>query len=594
MNRIAVVRPVFLPINDSSYYSELTHLKRYEAFVFSNKQKNLKAFPYKNVVITPDHNKLEQMLRDNFFKLIHAQDVQSGINLLKIKRKWKIPLLTSFQHSDSIETLSIEKKKLTELFSVGDYFTVPYLFMKDELIRHGCPANKITVLYSGVDLNHYTNKERTLPSNGLITLTYAGNLNDRSGVEMLIKAFQKVNQSNSKTRLTIIGDGKAKKRLMRLTKELGLNNKIYFKSSRSDKEVVKQLEKSHIYCEPTIKDRGRNRDRMTNMLKAAMACGTPVISTVLPGVSDLIEDNRTGHLINVNNVDAWANKILTAISLGASWKLLSNRARAKIEADYNLTVQANMLEQLYDKVIRIHEQKEQRQPFFSVIIPTHNRERFIKRAINSVLKQTCQDFELIIVDDGSRDQTKNVVSTFGNRIRYVYQEQQGPSSARNTGIQLARGKYIAFLDSDDQFVPEKLDKNKKILEADPNTLFLYSWYYESRKGRKIRLIDNLKHYEDIRRFRKKLYKRAFTIRTSTVVIHNSCFEKVGLFNSKYRYSQDWDMWLRLSCYYKGYCQKTPLSVYRRHPRPKISSGKNHLEIRKNAKKLFAKEGVKFS
>jgi len=257
-----------------------------------------------------------------------------------------------------------------------------------------------------------------------------------------------------------------------------------------------------------------------------------------------------------------------------------------------LSTQADKLEQLFDIVIEKQKNKalsKNDRPFFSVIIPTYNRERFIKRAIKSVLNQTCKDYEIIVVDDGSKDRTKKMVSSFGSRVRYVYQKNQGPSTARNTGIQEARGEYIAFLDSDDQFLPRKLEKNKKFLEENQDALFLYSWYYSIKKGKQRRAIKT-KSYSNLKKFRNRLYNRKMMIRTSTVVIHHSCFNKVGLFNPAYRYSQDWDMWLRLACHYKGYCQKEMLAIYRRHKRKKISGGKRHKEIRKHAIKLYKREG----
>ncbi|MEF2247768.1 glycosyltransferase family 2 protein [Paenibacillus sp. IITD108] len=254
-----------------------------------------------------------------------------------------------------------------------------------------------------------------------------------------------------------------------------------------------------------------------------------------------------------------------------------------------MSTQAEKLEQLSNDVTDKRTQNINEMPFFSVIIPTYNRQRFIKRAIMSVLKQTCKDYEIIVVDDGSRDRTKQIVSLFRAQVRYVYQKNQGPSAARNTGIRLAKGKYIAFLDSDDRFLPRKLEKNKQFLEANQEAMFLYSWYYEARRGRK-RRVKKVKSYNDMHKLRNRLYKRSMMIRTSTVVVHHSCFNKIGLFNPSYRYSQDWDMWLRLACHYKGYCQKKYLAVYRRHRRKRIPGSKRHSQIRKNANKIFKWEG----
>ena len=97
-------------------------------------------------------------------------------------------------------------------------------------------------------------------------------------------------------------------------------------------------------------------------------------------------------------------------------------------------------------------------PFFSIILPTYNRASFLKRSIGSVLAQTFADWELIVMDDGSRDQTKEVVTSFKDpRIRYFYQENRERSAARNNGIARAKGEYICFLDSDDAFMADHLE-----------------------------------------------------------------------------------------------------------------------------------------
>lgn len=103
-------------------------------------------------------------------------------------------------------------------------------------------------------------------------------------------------------------------------------------------------------------------------------------------------------------------------------------------------------------------------PRVSVIIPTYNRQTYVSRAIDSVLSQTYRDFEVIVVDDGSVDNTKEVATAYGDAIRYVYQPNQGPGAARNLGIRSATGAYLAFLDSDDVWLPSKLAVQVELLE----------------------------------------------------------------------------------------------------------------------------------
>src|SRR3989338_101944 len=114
----------------------------------------------------------------------------------------------------------------------------------------------------------------------------------------------------------------------------------------------------------------------------------------------------------------------------------------------------------------------------SVIIPTYRRAAFLKRAIQSVLHQTHRDLELIVVENGQSREGKAVVNTFqqkDSRLRYVYQQQPDPTTARNVGLAHARGKYIAFLDNDDEWLPRKLERQVAVLDRDPALALVACW-----------------------------------------------------------------------------------------------------------------------
>jgi glycosyltransferase involved in cell wall biosynthesis len=118
----------------------------------------------------------------------------------------------------------------------------------------------------------------------------------------------------------------------------------------------------------------------------------------------------------------------------------------------------------------------QKLPFFSVIITTYNRSALLVRALNSLISQTENDWEAIIIDDGSTDDTARRIAPFlklEKNIHYAWQKSQGASNAKNTGVHLARGKYITFLDSDDEYYPCHLHSRRRILEAHPGVEFLY-------------------------------------------------------------------------------------------------------------------------
>lgn len=127
-------------------------------------------------------------------------------------------------------------------------------------------------------------------------------------------------------------------------------------------------------------------------------------------------------------------------------------------------------------------------PFFSVVIPAYNRANFLTRTIHSVLKQTETDFELLLVDDGSTDQTKELITALSEkdaRIRYIHQENAERGAARNNGIRLAKGEWIVFLDSDDEFLEDHLSTLKKHILQDPSIQLIASRYTICEHGKNI-------------------------------------------------------------------------------------------------------------
>jgi glycosyltransferase involved in cell wall biosynthesis len=197
----------------------------------------------------------------------------------------------------------------------------------------------------------------------------------------------------------------------------------------------------------------------------------------------------------------------------------------------------------------------------SVIIPTYNSEDYINEAIKSVLSQTYKNYEIIIVDDGSSDNTATLLKKYQGRLKYFYQNNQGSAAARNLGLNNSSGEFIAFLDSDDVWFPEKLEKQVRIMKENPRLAFVFAAaYMVNESGEIVKCWDNKN--EPTMDF-KRLYEKNF-ICTSTVLLRRYCLERIGNFDENLKMSQDWDLWLRLAkkFEFKFICQ--PLINYRMH------------------------------
>lgn len=202
---------------------------------------------------------------------------------------------------------------------------------------------------------------------------------------------------------------------------------------------------------------------------------------------------------------------------------------------------------------------ESRNPRVSVVVPAYNSVDYTVETVESVLAQTYRDFELIVVDDGSIDDTRVVLSSYGDRLQYIYKENGGACSARNVGIRHARGEYIACLDCDDLWLPEKLEYSLSVLETDPQMGFVFTPCYTiDSEGNPVGKV----HFPfDLQQAYVNLLMENFVM-APTVLMRRACLEEVGLFDENIFIPADWDLWLRLAYRFQvGYVDR-PLSKYR--------------------------------
>jgi glycosyltransferase involved in cell wall biosynthesis len=214
-------------------------------------------------------------------------------------------------------------------------------------------------------------------------------------------------------------------------------------------------------------------------------------------------------------------------------------------------------------------------PTVSVIIPAYNQGEYLQEAIQSVLVQTLNDFELVVVDDGSTDETCFIVKRFSDdRLHYIYQENQGLSAARNTGIKATKGRYLTFLDSDDMFQPEKLRLLVEELETNKNIGLVAGQAVPiDQDGNSIGRIFNKPVPVDVRHL-----LLTNPLHVGSVLLRRSWQEKVGFFDEALRSYEDWDMWLRLvrSGCRMGWVDR-PVSFYRFHPDQMVRNSRQMTE-----------------
>ena len=197
-------------------------------------------------------------------------------------------------------------------------------------------------------------------------------------------------------------------------------------------------------------------------------------------------------------------------------------------------------------------------PIVSVVIPTYNRAGSLCRAIDSVLAQSFRDFELIVVDDGSTDATLRKLDSYGKAITLIRLEHDGtPGRARNAGVAAARGQYLAFLDSDDLWLPEKLERQLPFMEK--GALLCHTRERWLRGGREVSQAGQ-KHRRHGDIFEDALVK--CIIGPSTVVMEKSLFDTAGGFREDLRVAEDYELWLRLCFDFPVAYLDEPLTIKR--------------------------------
>ena len=229
-------------------------------------------------------------------------------------------------------------------------------------------------------------------------------------------------------------------------------------------------------------------------------------------------------------------------------------------------------------------------PKVSVILTTYNgaSRGYLSTAIESVLNQSFEDFELFIIDDGSSDHTAEECKQYlGNgKVTYIFQDNKGLAGARNTGIEMSSGEYICFLDDDDLWKPEKLQRQLEFtrnqLSGVDNWGLIFTWLelIDEREN----VVSYRGHHQEGWIYRDLLFENTIDA-PSSVLIRREVFDKIGFFDEYFQCCEDWDMWLRISKEYQIFPVKEYLVKYREHP---TSMSVDHERILRYAKAVLEK------
>src|SRR5438105_2939631 len=211
-------------------------------------------------------------------------------------------------------------------------------------------------------------------------------------------------------------------------------------------------------------------------------------------------------------------------------------------------------------------------PAVSVILPVYNGEQYLRFAIESVLDQTLRDFELLVIDDGSKDSTPEIARVSDPRVRYVRQENTGVAGAFNHGLRLSRGRYISWLSHDDVFLPEKLERQVAALERLAGPAVCYTDAEMINSAGEVVAECRVPEYGRGEVLRHVLTAAPIALASYSICYDRRCVEEVGFYSERWRYTQDAEMLARLARRFPLVRVPEPLVRVREHEDRGVRSG----------------------
>jgi len=359
MKTVAVIVDRFLLDIRTYIYEEITAIKKYHVLVLTKKRENKDLYPYKNVYVCKNTinptKELAEIIKKNNVKLIHVKFGTSALQYLELKKLTGVPLVVSFHGYDASGVLNnpvVLKKYKNKLFRKADHIIAVSQKLKNNLVKTGCPESKITVLWSGIDLEKFYYKPRKINRNEPVKILSIARLTSGKGLTYLIKAFAKVVKVRPNTELLIIGEGTLKSKLNKQISDLNLKHKIKIKDFVPHYKVPEIMHRHHIFCLPSVKKSDGTEEGTPNVLKEAQATGMPVVATYHSGIPHIITDGKNGFLVKEKNVKQLADRLIYLIDHPEIWPDMGQYGRTHMEKNFDKFKQAKKLEKIYAKLMK--------------------------------------------------------------------------------------------------------------------------------------------------------------------------------------------------------------------------------------------------
>jgi glycosyltransferase involved in cell wall biosynthesis len=435
--------------------------------------------------------------------------------------------------------------------------------VRGNLIRDGIEANRLFVVPNGYDPSVFYQRTVARSSQRII---FAGALVPDKNPLMIIEAFIKLLPLFPDAELHICGAASlwgAQEYIDRdaVTK---LSSNIFFHGVLSQEELARQYSQAAICVIPS------KYESFSLVSLEAQACGCVPLVANVGGVPETLIPGITGFIYEPNDVDTLEKALLLLLKDTQKLKAASKNARSFVANTFSWDKTAEKYEKIFydllDKNIcsdtdAPEQQRKEHEPIVSVVIPCYNYARYLSEAVTSVLRQTLQDFEIIIVNDGSIDNSleiaeKLIADNPDHSIRLINQKNSGqPAISRNNGIRVSRGRYIICLDADDMITPTMLQECLHVLESNPEIAIAYTnrLDFDGVEG-----VVQAGEYD----FSRLIHANHISY---CALYRREVWERVGGYRENVKGVEDWDFWIAAGALgFYGKRIPLPLFKYRRH------------------------------
>jgi colanic acid/amylovoran biosynthesis glycosyltransferase len=402
----------FLAVTENWIYHQVVRASRYQPVVATEARENADQFPFEPIVLpheglayqlfcSPDGSGLarrdgarairrggrrnrvavplqllsrafEPVVRPCRPRVMHAHFGTEAVHLLRLRRRLGVPLVTTFYGYDasSVPRLPGWRQWYRQLFAVGDRFLVEGGAFRQRLLELGCPPEKATVQHLGVDLDELPFRPRRTVPGEPVRLLMAASFREKKGHEYAVRAFAEARRqmraespAHSSIELRLIGDGELKLRIEALVRDLGIGDQVVFLGAQPHGLFREELFNCHLFLSPSVTaaDGDTEGGAPVGIIEAS-ATGMPVVATKHADIPEVIRHGETGWLAPERDAAELAAHLVRLLKRPESWPAIGERGRQHIEAQYNLSTQAQRLEAIYDELPAPGERRGRLQP----------------------------------------------------------------------------------------------------------------------------------------------------------------------------------------------------------------------------------------